>query len=231
MRPRVILVTGAYGALGRVVARTLATQGHRLALIDAAPKVPAELADEFAPHLMLSAVDLTRPDAARAAVDATIAHHGAVEGLVTIAGGFRWETIADGDPASWDLMFAINVKTALHACQAVLPSMLAAGSGCIVNVGAAAAARAGLGMGAYAAAKSGVLRLTEALAEEVKDRGIRVNAVLPSIIDTPANRREMPDADASRWVAPEALAEVVAYLLSDAARAIHGAGIAVNGRV
>lgn len=227
----VYIVTGAFGALGQVVVRTLASQGARIAALDAAPSVPDALQREFAAHLLLPGCDLARADATEAAVARVLAHLGRIDGLVNVAGGFRWETIAEGDPATWDLMFTMNVKTALHACRAALPALKASGAGRIVNVGAGAAARAGLGMGAYAASKAGVMRLTEALAEETKDHGVRVNAVLPSIIDTPVNRRDMPDADFSRWVAPEALADAVAFLLSDAARAVTGAGLAVNGRV
>lgn len=226
-----VIVTGAFGALGQVLARTLAARGTRLALLDAAPAVPATVAEAFGAHQLLAGVDLSRAESTRAAVDAVAERHGRIDGLVNVAGGFRWETIDGGDPATWQAMFSINVATALNACQAVLPHLAKAGGGRIVNVGAGAAAKAGLGMGAYAASKAGVLRLTEALAEEVKDRGITVNAVLPSIIDTPANRRDMPQADFSRWVTPEALADVIAFLLSDGARAITGAGIPVSGRV
>lgn len=227
----VILITGAFGALGQAVARHLAAQGHRLGLLDAAPAVPPALAAEFAAHLALPALDLSQAAATQQAVAAVQARFGRIDGLVNIAGGFRWETLEAGSAATWQAMFTINLLTAVNTCQAVLPAMLAQGSGRIVNIGAGAAAKAGAGMGAYAASKSGVLRLTEALAEETKLRGLTVNAILPSIIDTPANRRDMPDADFSRWVAPEALAEVVGFLLSDGARAITGAGIPVTGRV
>lgn len=231
MSQPVYIVTGAFGALGQVVLRTLAGQGARVAGLDAAPSAPGALAADLAAHLLRPGCDLGRADATQAAVDEVARHFGRIDGLVNVAGGFRWETVADGDPATWDLLFTMNVKTALHACRAVLPALKAAGGGRIVNIGAGAATRAGLGMGAYAASKAGVMRLTEALAEETKDHGITVNAILPSIIDTPTNRHDMPDADFSRWVAPQALADVVAFLLSDAARAITGAGIAVNGRV
>lgn len=231
MSTATILVTGAFGALGRQLARTLADRGARIALLDAAPAAPAGLEAAFEGHLLLPGVDLGQPAAAQAAVDAAAGHFGRIDGLVNVAGGFRWETIEAGDPATWTAMFSINVLTALHACRAVLPHLARAGGGRIVNVGAGAAAKAGLGMGAYAASKAGVMRLTEALAEELKDRNVTVNAVLPSIIDTPANRRDMPQADFTRWVAPEALADVIAFLLSDAARAVTGAGIPVNGRV
>ena len=126
-------------------------------------------------------------------------------------------------------MFAMNVVTALNACRAALPHLRSGAS--IVNVGAAATARAGAGMGAYTASKSGVARLTEALADEVKDRRIRVNAVLPSILDTPANRADMGEEGADKWVKGEELSAVIAFLLSDAASAVTGASIPVMGRV
>ena len=151
--------------------------------------------------------------------------------LINVAGGFRWETVQDGSVESWDWLYETNVKTALITCREFLPDLAKTGAGRIVNVGAAAAAKAGAGMGAYAASKSAVLRLTEALAEEWKDAGVAVNAVLPSIIDTPANRASMPDADFTKWVAPDALADAVAFLVSPGARAITGAGIPVTGRV
>ncbi|MES2490874.1 MAG: SDR family oxidoreductase, partial [Pseudomonadota bacterium] len=137
-----------------------------------------------------------------------------------------------GSLDTWDFLHSVNLKTAAATSKAALPQLLnAVGGGRIVNIGAAAAAKAGAGMGPYAASKAGVARLTEALSEEVKDRGITVNAVLPSIIDTPQNRTDMPEADFSRWVAPEALADVIVFLLSDEARAITGASIPVTGRV
>jgi NAD(P)-dependent dehydrogenase (short-subunit alcohol dehydrogenase family) len=149
---------------------------------------------------------------------------------VNVAGGFEWEKIEGGSIDTWERMFQINVRTAVLASQAALPHLLAQGQGRIVNVGSAAAEHAGLGMGAYAASKSAVARLTEAMAEEFKDRGITVNAVLPSIIDTPANRADMPKADTGRWVTPQALASVVLFLLSDDAAPITGALVPVKGR-
>jgi NAD(P)-dependent dehydrogenase (short-subunit alcohol dehydrogenase family) len=231
LQDKIVIVTGAFGALGRVVARTLAAQGARLTLVDAAPMVPEALAAEFSAHLLLPGVDLASQAATQAMVAKAVARHRTLDAVVNIAGAFRWETVVDGDPATWDALFTVNVKTTLHVCRASLPHLLERPGARIVNIGAGAAGKAAAGMGAYAASKSGVLRLTEALAEETKDRGLNVNAVLPSIIDTPANRKDMPQADFSRWVAPEAVADVVAFLLSDAARAITGAGIPVMGRV
>jgi NAD(P)-dependent dehydrogenase (short-subunit alcohol dehydrogenase family) len=224
----VCLVTGAFGAVGTAVAARLAAQGARLVLVDAAQAPPEPLA-AIDTALRLGGVDLTDAIQADNAVQRAASQWGRLDGVVNIAGGFRWESIAEGSAQTWDLMFAMNLKTALHTCRSALPWLKARG-GRIVNVGAAAAGKAGAGMGAYAASKSAVLRLTEALAEETKDHGINVNAVLPSIVDTPANRRDMPEADHSRWVAPDALADVVAFLLGNGARAITGAGIPVTGR-
>ena len=231
LQDKIVIVTGAFGALGRVVARTLAAQGARLALVDAAGKAPYDVNSEFGAHLLQPGIDLSNADVTRAMVARVVAGYGAVDAAVNIAGAFRWETVADGDPATWDMLFNVNVKTVLHVSRACLPHLKGRQGARIVNIGAGAAGRAPAGMGAYAASKSGVLRLTEALAEEMKDEGINVNAVLPSIIDTPANRKDMPQADFTRWVAPEAIADVIAFLLSDAARAITGAGIPVMGRV
>ena len=127
-------------------------------------------------------------------------------------------------------MFALNVMTARNASHAALPHLAKSGAGRIINVGAMGALQAGSGMGPYAASKAGVHRLTEALANEWKGK-VTVNAVLPSTIDTPANRASMPKADFAKWVAPQELAEVILFLASDAASAVTGALIPVNGRV
>jgi NAD(P)-dependent dehydrogenase (short-subunit alcohol dehydrogenase family) len=224
---RAFAVTGGFGVLGSSLGQALAQAGARVALIGRG-RVPSSLPDGA---LGLGGVDLGDAAAARAAMDQAAQHFGGLDGLVNVAGGFEWEKLEGGGIDVWDRMFAINVRTAVLASQAVLPHLLARGSGRIVNVGSAAAGQAALGMGAYAASKSGVARLTEAMAEEFKDRGITVNAVLPSTIDTPANRAEMPKADPNRWVSPQALARVVMFLLSDDAAPITGALIPVKGRV
>lgn len=227
--PRV-LVTGGLGILGRAVAALLTARGHRVWLLD---KAKADDTDALASFSVGhgTGIDLGDADATRTAMDAAAAAMGGIDALVNVAGGFRWETVLDGHLETWDLMYAMNLRTALVASRAALPHLLAGTDAAIVNIGANGAVRAGAGMGAYAASKAGVARLTEALAEELKDRGVRVNAVLPSILDTPANRADMPDADASRWVKPRELAQVVAFLLSDDARAVTGACLPVVGRV
>ena len=225
-----VVITGAAGALGSAVAHAFAKAGARVALIDRA----AQAGDLFAAlgpeHFFMGGVDLADPAQARRAMDSIAARSGGIDVLVNVAGAFRWESVAEGKLATWDFMYTVNLKTALCAAQAALPHFDGK-QGRIINVGAAAAAKAGMGMGAYTASKAGVAKLTEALAEELKDKGITVNAVLPSILDTAPNRADMPDADFTRWVAPAALADVIVFLASDCARAITGASIPVLGRV
>jgi NAD(P)-dependent dehydrogenase (short-subunit alcohol dehydrogenase family) len=181
-------------------------------------------------RLELGGVDLTDPVQARKAIDAAAAHFGRLDALVNIAGGFAFEAVAEGDPRTWQHMYALNVLTTLNATQSAIPHLAASGVGRIVNVGAIGALQAGAGMGAYAASKAGVHRLTEALAAEWKGK-ITVNAVLPSTIDTPANRASMPKADFTKWVSPKELADVILFLVSDAASAVTGALLPVSGRV
>lgn len=227
---RVVVVTGGLGALGQAVARACGAAGASVALIDCIQPPPALRAEAANPRLVLGDVDLASYDAASAAMDGIAREAGGIDALVNVAGGFRWETLEQGDLATWDWLYQVNLRTAATAAKAVLPHLLARGRGRVVNIGAAAAAKASAGMGPYAASKAGVARLTEALADELKDRGITVNAVLPSIIDTPRNRADMPTAEFDRWVPPQAIADLVCFLLSARADAITGASIPVTGR-
>jgi NAD(P)-dependent dehydrogenase (short-subunit alcohol dehydrogenase family) len=225
-----VVITGAAGALGGAVARAFSGLGARVAHVDRGKAATAPPGGVTGEHFFLGGVDLTDFAQAQRVMDEVASRMGGIDVLVNIAGGFRWETVAEGSLDTWDFLYAINLKTAVCACKAAL-AHLPAGYGRIVNVGAAATAKAGTGMGAYTASKAGVAKLTEALAEELKDNAINVNAVLPTIIDTPANRAEMPKADFARWVEPAALADVILFLASDGARAITGASILVAGRV
>ena len=218
MNGKVIVITGALGALGAVVAETAAARGARVAGIDHAPPKMAATPD----RIELGDVDLSDAAAAKKAVDAAAAHFGKIDALVNIAGGFTFETVGDGDIKSWQRMYALNVLTALNTSRAAIPYLQASPAGRIVNVGAMGALQAGSGMGPYAASKAGVHRLTEALAAEYKGK-ITVNAVLPSTIDTSANRASMPKADFAKWVRPQELADVILFLVSDAASAVTGA--------
>ena len=226
MDGKVIVVTGALGALGRVVTDLALARGARVASVDHAPtQVPAT-----SNQLELGGVDLTDAMAAKKAIDHAAAHFGRLDALINIAGGFAFETVAESDPKTWQRMYALNVTTTLNASRAAIPHLIPAGAGRIINVGALGALQAGAGMGPYAASKAGVHRLTEALAAEYKGR-ITVNAVLPSIIDTAANRADMPKADFTKWVAPKELGDVILFLASDAASAVTGALLPVAGRV
>jgi NAD(P)-dependent dehydrogenase (short-subunit alcohol dehydrogenase family) len=221
-----VIVTGAFGVLGGAVVGLLSDRGARVAAVDFTPAPTHPLPAEV---VALGGHDLADPAAAGRAVEAAVAAFGKLDGLINVAGGFAWETMAEGSAATWDRMYRMNVATCANMCRAAIPHLIATG-GRIVNIGAGGAVKAAAGMGAYAAAKGGVHRLTEALAEELKGR-VAVNAVLPSIIDTPLNRRDMPKADFGAWVSSADLAEVIGFLVSDKARAVTGALVAVNGGV
>ena len=214
------------------MAEEAARRGATVAALDRSTTPPEGLADRLGPHsLALGGYDLSSAEEARKAMAEIIAKLGRIDALLNIAGGFRWETIEAGDIATWDFLYAINVKTALNASKAAIPHLIESGAGRIVNIGAGAGIKAAAGMGPYAASKAGVLRLTESLADELKNKGVTVNAVLPSIIDTPANRADMPKAKFETWVAPRDLAAVILFLASDEARAVTGALIPVTGGV
>lgn len=224
MQGKIIIVTGGFGVLGRALTARIAEAGGSAAPIDFAP-APA---DSNA-SLERGGVDLADFAQAARAVDSIAEAAGRIDALLNVAGGFVWRKLEDADSAVWQRMHAINLMTAVNASKAAMPHLIAS-RGAIVNVGAAGAQKAGGGFGAYAAAKSGVHRLTESLAEELKER-VRVNAVLPSILDTGQNRKDMPDADFAAWVTPDELARVMLFLASDAASAITGALVPVTGRV
>jgi NAD(P)-dependent dehydrogenase (short-subunit alcohol dehydrogenase family) len=226
MNGKVVVVTGASGALGRVVVEAALARGARVAGIDHA----ASQIEASPDRIEIGGVDLSDAAQAKTAIDAVASHFGKVDALINIAGGFAFETLAEGDPKTWQRMYALNVLTALNASRAAIPYLAASPSARIVNVGAMGALQAGAGMGPYAASKAGVHRLTEALAAEWKGK-ITVNAVLPSTIDTAANRASMPKADFGKWVRPEELANVILFLASDAASAVTGALLPVSGRV
>jgi NAD(P)-dependent dehydrogenase (short-subunit alcohol dehydrogenase family) len=225
----IVAVTGAFGSLGLATAQLLAQRGAKVALVGRGA-TPTDLPTSLAQACIASDVDLAEPEAAQRAIDSIASRFGGLNALVNVAGGFSWETLADGGAQTWQRMFDVNVKTTLNASKAALAHLTAQAGGRIVNIGAMAALKAGMGMGAYAASKAAVMRLTEALAEELKDKGATVNAILPGIIDTPQNRADMPDADFSRWVTPGQIAAVIAFLLSKEAQCITGALIPVAGR-
>jgi NAD(P)-dependent dehydrogenase (short-subunit alcohol dehydrogenase family) len=230
MAGRVFAITGASGALGSAVAKAVAAQGCRVALIDHIHDTPHGLIDGD-DVLILGGVDLTDPESAKAAIEAAAARFGGLDVVLNIAGGFAWQTVEGGDAETWRKLFRLNLETAANVCRAAIPHLKRSKAGRIVNVGANGAVKAAHGMGAYGASKAGVHRLTEALADELKGSGVTVNAVLPSIIDTPANRADMPKADFATWVTTEELTAVMLFLASEKASAVTGALIPVTGRV
>lgn len=214
---KTLVVTGALGGLGREVCAHLESEGAKVIRLDIVDN------DEFANSYAVDISDLK-------ATKQCFAEIGRFDALVNLAGGFAMGVESwQASDEQWDQMFKLNVTTLRNAVKAAVPRLLAQQGGSIVNVGAYGA-REGQGlMGAYCASKSVVMRLTETLAEELKDKGINVNAVLPTIIDTPTNRTDMPDADPSNWVSPADLASVISFLASPAASAVHGALVPVRG--
>jgi len=221
---RSVIVTGGFGVLGQAVAQAFADAGDAVARIDYTP----EAKDTLPGALDIGGVDLTDAAATQAALDKVIAAHGGIDVLVNVAGGFTWETLEGGSLDSFAKMHAMNLLTNATITKLALPALKASPAGRIVNIGAGGAVKAAMGMASYAASKAGVHKLTEALAEELAGTGVTVNAVLPSIIDTPTNRADMPDADFSTWVQPAAIAEVIGFLASDAGRSVSGALIPVS---
>lgn len=221
---RSVIVTGGFGALGQTVAKAFADQGDKVARVDFAQDAPSELPGA----LDIGGVDLTDAKATQAALDKVASAHGGIDVLANIAGGFTWETMADGSIDSWARMHSMNVMTAATITKLALPLLQKSSEGRIINMGAGGAVKAGMGMGPYAASKSGVHRLTEALAEELAGTSVTINAILPSIIDTPTNRKDMPDADFSEWVTPKSIANVILFLASPASGAVTGGLIPVT---
>jgi NAD(P)-dependent dehydrogenase (short-subunit alcohol dehydrogenase family) len=228
---KTVLLTGAAGNLGRAVAEAFAAQGARLVLVDRQREaLAAAFGAEEGPDRAYVAANLLEPQEAVDAAQSAIRKFERIDVLCNLAGGFRMgEAVHETSAANWNFLFDLNARTVLHMAQAVVPHMLATGGGRIVNVGAFAAQKGAAQMGAYIASKSAVIRMTESMAAELRERGINVNCVLPTIIDTPENRKDMPDADPARWVAPADLASVIMFLASDAARAVHGAAVPVTG--
>lgn len=230
---RVAVVTGASGALGSVVARQLYAAGASLALLDRGiERLPALWPEAAADpeRLAFYACDLADADAVARTVAALAERFGRVDHLFNIAGAYRGgETIEEAPDSTWAMLWEANFLSALHLCRAIVPGMRRRGSGTIVNVGSKASLGGDAGAAPYSIAKTAVVRLTESLAAEVKHDGVRVNAVLPETMDTPANRHAMPDADPRAWVEPQALADAMLFLASPLARAVTGVALPVFG--
>lgn len=226
---KAVLITGAAGNLGRAVADAFGRAGALLALLD---RDAARLEGIYGSPdgRFYAGADLMNADAVTRAVDAAARNFGRLDAVANIAGGFAMGPPIHETPIeSWDLMMNLNARSAFYVCRAAIPHLLQAGGGAIVSVSARAAREGKARMGPYCASKAAVITLTETLAAEHRHAGIRVNCILPGTIDTPGNRRDMPGADFSKWVAPAALADVILFLASSGARAISGASVPVYG--
>ncbi|MGH9803061.1 MAG: SDR family NAD(P)-dependent oxidoreductase [Blastocatellia bacterium] len=231
---RVVVITGAAGNLGLAAARAFSSAGAKLALVDRTPGRLHEVVTGLAgaaDHFIAPPTDVTDPDSVASTIAEIAGHFGRIDALVNTAGGYRAGTPLHETPlGDWDFMLNLNARSVFLACQSVIPHMLKQGRGKIVNVASRAALNGDAYHAAYSVSKTAVVRLTESMAGELKNSGINVNCVMPGLIDTPQNRAVMPNADFSKWVAPEAIAEVILFLASDGARAINGAAVPVYGR-
>lgn len=231
---RVVIITGATGNLGLATARAFESAGARTVLVDRSAGRLREVFSALAGsprHDLAGGVDLSDANSLGRLVAGTVDRFGRIDALVHTVGAWRGGgPVHETDPSEWDFLFNVNLRTTLLCCRAVLPQMLRQRRGKIINVASRDALVGSAGCAAYSASKSAVLRLTEALADEVKAHDINANCVMPGTIDTPQNRAANPGADFSRWVEPSAIAEVILFLASDASRAINGAAVPVFGR-
>lgn len=228
---KTVMVTGASGNLGRAAAQAFHQRGANLVLVDRSLDHLRTAFGNEGERRLFATADLLDAAQVKDAVQAAATRFGRIEVLCNIAGGFRMgPMVHETTDEDWNFLFDLNTRSLLHAVRAVVPGMLAAGGGKIVNIAANSAQKGVARMGAYCASKDVVIRVTEAMAAELRDSNINVNCILPSIIDTPQNRADMPNADPARWVAPEALADVMVFLASEGARAIHGAALPAVGR-
>ena len=233
LKGRVAIITGGTGALGRAVLSAFLEEGAAVVctyVVDDELKGVSSLVENHKPHLALVKADVTREEQVAELVQKTIGQFGKIELLVNIVGGFAYSYIKDTDVSTWDRMVNMNLKSVFLCSKAVLRHMMEQNYGKIINISSRPALKGSAGVGAYSASKAGVLNLTETIADEVKDYNINVNAILPSTIDTPANRKDMPGADFSKWVKPEEIARVMVFLASDDSKPISGAAIPVYGK-
>jgi NAD(P)-dependent dehydrogenase (short-subunit alcohol dehydrogenase family) len=231
---KLVIVTGGTGGLGRAVSQAFLQEGARVAVTYRDPAEFGALktaASSNLSSLLGEAVDVTDEGAVRGFVDGILADGGRIDALVNAVGGFAggiklWEL----DPQTFEKMLALNLRSGYTLARVAIPAMLKQKQGTIVNVSSQAAVNHAAGASAYAASKAAALAMMDSLAEDVRGTGIRVNTVLPSIIDTEANRRAMPKADFAKWPKPEEIARVILFLCSDDAQVIHGAAIPVYGK-
>jgi NAD(P)-dependent dehydrogenase (short-subunit alcohol dehydrogenase family) len=230
----VVIITGAVGNLGLATAQAFQRSGHKTVLVDRSQDRLSKAFPELTgspDHVLAGGVDLSSVASVEKLAADAMARFGRIDVLVNTVGAWgRGKSTHEEDLATWDFLFNVNLRTTLNCCRAVIPQMLKQKRGKIVNIASRDGLKGSAGYGAYSASKSAVLRLTESLADELKNSNINVNCIMPATIDTPQNRAAMPDTDFSKWVEPSALADVILFLSSDAARAINGAALPVYGK-
>jgi len=233
MNGKFALVAGGTGGLGKAVTLLFLKAGAKVAVTYVKEDELALLrneASDYAGSVTAYSVNVTDDASVQSAVNTLVANHGRIDVLVNTVGGYAgglklWET----DPKVFSQMLDLNLRSGYLLARNVVPIMLKQKSGAIVNIAAKAAIDHAAGASAYAASKAAAVAVMDCLAEDLKGTGVRVNSVLPSIIDTPANRRAMPEANFAKWPKPEEIARVILFLCSDEARLIHGASIPVYG--
>src|SRR5882724_2604822 len=234
LQDKVTIVTGAVGNLGTATARLFQQAGAKTVLVDRSQDRVREAFKDIADspdHLLAGGIDLSDAASLGKLIEQTLGRFGRVDALVNTVGGYRGgKPVHEADLADWDFLFNVNVRTTLLCCRAVIPQMLKQQRGKIINVASRDGLSGSAGYAAYSASKSAVLRLTEALANELKASNINVNCIMPGTIDTPQNRAAVPNGDYSKWVEPQAIANVITFLASDIWRAINGAAIPVYGK-
>ncbi len=233
LEDKVAIVTGGTGGLGKAVVSVFLAEG---ALVLSTYRKDEELEEcrtlmeEYKTRVAFGKADVTKASHVSNVALKTIEKFSRIDILVNIVGGFTQSPLAGTDEEAWDRMMSMNLKSVFLCSKGVIPHMIRQGRGSIVNIASRPALKGSPGLAAYGASKAGVLNLTQSMAEELKEHNINVNAVIPGTIHTPANRNSMPDADFSRWVMPEDIAKVIAFLCSDDARAVSGAAVPVYGK-
>jgi NAD(P)-dependent dehydrogenase (short-subunit alcohol dehydrogenase family) len=230
---RVVLITGATGGLGASVVRTFAEEGARLVLTARREQELAAVTTDVglgADRVLIVPANITDVAEVERVVGSALDRFGAIDVVVHVSGGFKGGiSVSETDLETWNFLIGLNLSLAFLVARAVLPGMLARGRGKLIFISSRAGSQPAANEAAYAASKGGLEILVRDLAEETRRHGVNVNAVAPSTIDTPANRKANPEGNYSLWVQPESLAGVIGFLASDAARDIHGAIVPVNG--
>ena len=233
LKDKVAIITGGTGALGRAVVSAFLQEGAKVActyIVDEELKGLSSIIEHYKSNILFIKANVTKEEEVKKTIQETLEVFRRIDILVNIVGGFAYAKIIETDEKTWDSMMNMNLKSAFFCSKAVLTHMIKQNYGRIVNISSRPALKGSAGVGAYSASKAGVLNLTETIADEVKDYDINVNTILPSTIDTPANRRDMPNADFSKWVKPEEIARVIVFLASDDSKPISGAAIPVYGK-